>query len=217
MAACPKCSKPVPAGATRCTHCGTLMPSDVHDMGPRPKVSARFDVKALVGIWAGHKVYLARNRSNDDEVCLRLLPGVLAGEEGARDRMNALLAKEAGLKETPGIVAVKGFEIEDGQPYFIQEVAGGTTLADRLKTEKHLAPDEVRRVGGAVAAALAAAHAKGVAHGDLRPSAVLLGDDGAVRVTDFAVGKVVSDYTARAMAGGGGAKPKVAMYRSPEL
>ncbi len=217
MAACPKCSKPVPAGASRCTHCSTLLPSDVHDMGPRPKVSQRFDVKALVGVWAGHKVYLARNRSNDDEVCLRLLPAVLAGEDSARERMTALLAKEAGLKETAGIVAVKAFEVEDGQPYFVQEVAGGTTLADRLKTEKQLPPDEVRRIGAAVADALGAAQAKGVSHGDLRPSAVLLADDGAVRVTDFGVGKVVSDYTAKAMAGGGGSKPKVAMYRSPEL
>jgi len=217
MAACPKCSKPVPAGALKCTHCNAVLPSDVHDMGPRPKVSMRFDVKALVGIWASQKVYLGRNRSNDDEVCLRLLPPAVGGDEGARERIAALLSRAQALKATPGVVAITGFEVEDGQPYFIQEIAAGTTLADRLKTEKHLVPEEVRRLAVAVADALAAAGGKGIAHGDLKPSSVLLADDGVIRVTDFAVGKVVSDATSKAMAGGGGPKPKVAMYHSPEI
>ena len=218
MSACPKCSKPVPAGATRCTHCSALLPSDVHDMGPRPKVSARFDVKALVGVWAGHKVYLARNRNNDDEVCVRVLPVSLGGEETARERILALLKKGQALKGIPSVVVVNGFEVEDGHPYFIQEIAAGTTLADRLKTEKHLPAAEVLRVGAAVADALVAAQEKGVFHGDLRPAAVILAEDGGVRVTDFGVGKVVSDYAAKAAGGGaGGPHPKVAMYRSPEI
>jgi sulfatase modifying factor 1 len=217
MAACPKCGKSVPAGASNCTHCNALLPSDVHDTGPRPKVSGRFDVKAQVGVWGTQKVFLALNRSNHDEVCLRLLPAILAGEDAARERIASLLSKGQALKATPGIVAVTGFEVEDGQPYFIQEIAGGTTLADRLKGEKSLPADEVRLIGAAVADALAAAQAKGISHGDLRPGCVLQADDGAVSVTDFGVGKVVSDYTAKAMEGGAGVKPKVAMFRSPEI
>jgi formylglycine-generating enzyme required for sulfatase activity len=217
MAVCPKCDKPVPAGSAQCSHCSALLPSDFVDLGARPKVGMRFDVSAPVGVWGMQKVYLARNRSNDDEVCLRLLPSVMAGEDAARERMANLLSKAQGLKNQPGILAVTGYEVEDGQPYFIQEVFRGSALSDRLKAEKKLPADEVLRIGAAVADSLAAAHAKGVSHGDLRPSSVILGDDGAVRVTDFAVGKVVSDYAAKAMDGGARTKPKVAMYRAPEI
>jgi len=217
MAVCPKCNKTVAPGVAQCTHCNALLPSEVMDTGPRPRVSARFDVRGPLGAWSLQKVYLARNRSNEDEVCLRLLPAALAGEEAARERIANILSKVQVLKATPGVLAVLGFEVEEGQPYFIHEPSQGASLADRLKAEKKLAPDEVRRIGGAVADALAAAHAKGVTHGDLRPSCVILEGDGTVRVTDFGVGKVVSDYAAKAMDGGARAKQAVAMFRSPEL
>jgi formylglycine-generating enzyme required for sulfatase activity len=217
MAVCPKCSKSVPDGSATCTHCNALLPSDALPPGERPRVSDRFAVQAPAGTWGIQKVFLARNRSNEEDVFLRMLPAALAAEEAARNRMSNVLKIALPLKGQPGIVSVLSFEVEVGHPYFVQEVFKGTTLADRLKTEKRLPVDEVRRIGDAVAETLAVAHGKGVPHGDLRPSSVVLGDDGAIRVTDFGVGKVVSDYAARSMDGGARAKQAVAMYRAPEL
>jgi formylglycine-generating enzyme required for sulfatase activity len=216
MAVCPKCSKSVPDGSATCTHCNAILPSDMIPAGEKPGVSDKFAVMAPAGNWGLQKLFLARNRTNEEDVLLRMLPTALA-EDAARQRMANLLKISGPAKGLPGVAAILSFEVENGHPYFVQEVVRGGTLADRLKSEKHLPLDEVRRIGDAAAETLAAAHGKGVPHGDLRPASVILCDDGSIRVTDFGVGKVVSDYAFKAMEGGGGGKQNVAMYRSPEV
>jgi formylglycine-generating enzyme required for sulfatase activity len=216
---CPKCERPVPPQVVQCTHCGALLPSDFVEIpiSSRPGVSARWDVVEDLGSLGTQRVYRARNRSNDDEVVLRMLPSSIGADEGARDRVLNLVARAKELAGTPGVVAVLGFEVEDRTPYFYQEVFRGESLQDRLRREKRLPAQEAARIGAGVADALAAAHAKGIFHGDLRPAGVLLGESNEVRVTDFAVGKAVAEVAAKAMNGGGGSgAAKAGFYRAPE-
>lgn len=216
---CPKCKKPVPEGALQCTHCDALLPSEVL-AGPtsRPGVGGKWDVLAALEPLGSQKVYRVRNRTTDDEVALRMLPLSLGGEEAAQERIRNLLQRSKDLVGAPGILAVVGYEVEDRTPYFITEVFSGPSLQDRLKKEKALPVDLVRRIGLAAATALAAAHKISFFHGELRPGCIVLGPEGEVRVTDFGVGKVVSEVTAKAAAGGGGLGPaKPGFYRAPEL
>ena len=216
-AQCPKCQRPVPPGSVRCGHCDALLPSDVIG-GPTsmPLVSGRWDVLAVMESFGPQKVYRVRNRTTDEEMALRMLPLSIGSEEAAQERIRNLVHRSKDLKGTPGILAVLGYEVEDRTPYLLTEPFAAPTLQDRLKKEKRFPPDEVRRIGLAVAEALAAAHKKGVFHGDLRTGCVLAAEGGEVRVADFGVGKVLSEVAAAALAAGTGGKARAPFHRSPE-
>jgi Tol biopolymer transport system component len=80
-----------------------------------------------------------------------------------------------------------------GPDYLVMELLEGETLATRLKREA-LPMDQVLRFGAQIADALAAAHAKGVIHRDLKPGNVMVTKTG-VKVLDFGLAKSVQDET----------------------
>jgi tRNA A-37 threonylcarbamoyl transferase component Bud32 len=90
----------------------------------------------------------------------------------------------AALKH-PGVVAVHDLLVEDGRPWIVMEFLESCSL-NRLVTED--GPLGVRRtaeIGQAVLSVLRASHAAGILHRDVKPSNVLICDDGRVLLTDF--------------------------------
>jgi hypothetical protein len=217
MPQCPKCKKPAPSGAAFCGFCEAILPSGQPEpVAPhlRPAVNGRFEVVEVLPAWGASKVYRAQNRMTKEDAGLRLLPSTLQGDEAGQEALREALSRAKVLVGVPGVLAVTGYEVEDKLPYFVLEPFAGQCLADRLKKDKRLPAAECASLGASVADALAAAMAKGVPHGDLRSSCVILGPGGEVRVTDFAVGRVLADHGARQMAAGG--TPKAPWYRAPE-
>ena len=215
---CLKCGKTVPPGAIRCTHCEALMPSEVlqGDLSTRPGVQNRWEALESLGTWAGQKVYRVKNRTTGLEGALRMLPVTLAGDDQVRERMSAQIARQEGLAGLAGVLPVDKYEVEDRTPFFVHDAVRGETLQDRLKRDHRLPAAEVRRIGVALAEILGRVHAKGLHHGDLRSSHVILVESGDVVVTDFGVGKVVADASARALDGGAGGA-RGGFHRSPEI
>jgi len=80
-----------------------------------------------------------------------------------------------------------------GPNYLVMELCEGETLAARLKRGK-LSIDDTLRYGQQIADALAAAHAKGITHRDLKPGNIMLGKSG-VKVLDFGLAKSQEDVT----------------------
>jgi Tol biopolymer transport system component len=80
-----------------------------------------------------------------------------------------------------------------GPNYLVMELCEGETLAERLKRGK-LSIQETLRYGAQIADALAAAHAKGITHRDLKPGNIMLGKAG-IKVLDFGLAKSPQDLT----------------------
>ena len=117
-----------------------------------------------------------------------MLAGDYAGPEGlGRFRIEA---EAMARLQHPNIVQVHEVGEQDGRPFLALEYVEGGSLARKLAGTP-LAPAEAARLVEVVALAMHAAHLKGVVHRDLKPANVLLTADGAPKVTDFGLAKLV--------------------------
>jgi len=89
----------------------------------------------------------------------------------------------AGLRH-PNVVRLHAAELSGSQPYLVQELLTGGTLAELLE-KGPLDPERARTVALQVTAGVAAAHAAGVLHRDLKPDNVLFDEHGVAKVADF--------------------------------
>lgn len=93
--------------------------------------------------------------------------------------------------------AVPVYDVVDheGQPCLIMQFLPSKSLQSLLSEKGVLGVPEVARIGGEVAAALAAAHEAGIVHRDVKPGNVLIGEDGSAKLTDFGISHAMGDAT----------------------
>ena len=140
-------------------------------------------------------VFRARDPAQDRVVALKAMLPELARDDRARERF-LREARAIAAVQHPNIVTLHAVSEVDGLPYLIMEYVEGASLQDRMRNGTPMTPQEIARIGAAVAAGLAACHEQGVIHRDIKPSNVLLcAADGAVKITDFGLAAVASTPT----------------------
>jgi len=145
-----------------------------------------YELQELLGRGAMGEVYLARQRSLDKPVAVKLLAGGLAGGDSGRFLLEARAASALRHRHA---VDVHGIGRTDAGGYFlVMDYIDGRSLADRL-SEGPLPPLQAVEVVIAVAEAVDHAHRCGIIHRDLKPANVLLDRQGHVFVTDFGLAK----------------------------
>jgi len=158
-------------------------------LGGRYRLVERRGAGGMAVVWRARDDVLSR------DVAVKLLAPELVADQAARDRIHAE-ARAAGGLAHPNITSVFDFGIStdpDGQyvPYLVMELLDGDTLANRLRAGP-LPWREALRVCADIAAALAAAHASGVIHRDVKPANVMITSRG-VKVLDFGIAAAVGE------------------------
>ncbi|TMR93685.1 serine/threonine-protein kinase [Nonomuraea basaltis] len=139
-----------------------------------------YEIKGVLGQGGFGVVYLALQSTVGREVALKVDNRVLLSDRDRRRFLREVTAAGA-LSGHPHVVPVYDAGLlPDGRPYMVLELCPGGSLSGRM-----LSPDEARDVGVRIADALAAAHAQGVLHRDVKPGNILLNRYGQVALSDF--------------------------------
>jgi len=147
----------------------------------------RYAILRALGGGAMGDVFQARDTVLGREVALKVMKPSGPGLDTFKARFEAEARALASLHH---LAAVQVFDVgwEGAEPYLVMELVPGGTLKDRLDAGR-LGPDEVRTLGIRVGGALAAAHARGILHRDLKPGNVL-GGPGGWKLADFGIAHV---------------------------
>src|SRR5262245_6811167 len=147
-----------------------------------------YEVTAQIGAGGMGTVYRARDTKLNRDVAIKVL-AELAGDPDRLARFHREAQVLASLNH-PNIAHVYGVEDESATFALVMELVEGPTLADRIE-QGPLPLDEALAIARQIADALEAAHDQGIVHRDLKPANIKVRDDGAVKVLDFGLAKLV--------------------------
>lgn len=178
---------------------------------PLPADFGDYELVEQIGRGGMGVVYRARQNSLNREVAIKMVRRDRLANEEERQRFFAEAEATARL-EHPGIVPV--FEVGEiaGRPFFSMLLVAGQTLAERL----HRGPipqREAAEIMVQVCRAIDFAHSRGVLHRDVKPSNILLDEQGKARVSDFGLAKVADGLISLTQSGAVVGTP---LYMSPE-
>ena len=168
-------------------------------------------VSRLAGGGMG-EVYRGHDLLLDRPVAVKVLQPSLASDHDLVERFKDE-ARAAARLTHPNVVGVFDWGSADDHTYYmVMEYVAGSDLRDLLVTRGSLEPAQAAEIVAAACDALAAAHAGGLVHRDVKPENVLIARDGTVKVADFGIAVVVdADHTVP-----GGGVPGTLRYLSPE-
>jgi serine/threonine-protein kinase len=187
--------------------------------------NGRYRLERRLGSGGMASVHLAHDRELDRPVAVKLLADGLVDDAALRERFVREARLAAGLAH-PNIVAVFDAGEDEGCPFIVTEYVEGETLAELLRRRGRLLPDEAVEIALQACAGLAHAHANGLVHRDVKPQNLLVRADGAVKIADFGIARLVdatrvtevgtvlgtAAYLAPEQASGGEITPAVDVY-----
>lgn len=151
-------------------------------------LARRYRLLSVVGRGGMGTVWRAYDEMLDRDVAVKEvhLPGrITEGERRVMCRRLLSEARATAALRHPGVVAVHDLVIEDGRPWIVMEFVESCSLNRLVAEDGPLGVRRTAEIGAAVLSVLRASHAAGILHRDVKPSNVLICEDGQVLLTDF--------------------------------
>jgi serine/threonine protein kinase len=145
-----------------------------------------YQLETELGRGAVGLVYRARS-ADGRLVAIKMLDPALAGDATFRARLDREVRSAQEVRD-PHLVQILEAGEHEGRPFLVLEYVAGGSLAERLEAGP-LRLEEMLRLVGEVAAGLDALHRGGLVHRDVKPSNIMLREDGSAALTDFGLAK----------------------------
>lgn len=192
---CPECGKSLsPRGIPTQRIGGAATPkAEAGDDAPPEKLPATmgpYEIRGVIGAGGMGIVYQGWDARLNRSVAVKTLKPELAREAAFCERFLREARAVASLSH-PNVTQIYYIGEEQGRPFFAMEFLEGKSLDILLREEARLPPARALDLIRQAAAGLKAAAARGVIHRDIKPSNLVLTKDGAVKVTDFGLAKLV--------------------------
>lgn len=178
---------------------------------PQDLIAGRYRVDRSIGKGGMGTVWLCRDEVLHRNVAVKQI-GTIDGESPGDTRRAMREARAAASLNHRNVVSIYDIVEEQGAPWLVMEYVPSQTLSELMR-DGPLPVERVAGIGAQVATALAAAHAAGIIHRDVKPSNILVGEDDQAKISDFGIAHLVHDerLTRTGMTSG------TPTYFSPEL
>jgi len=201
---CPHCGSKLDPADTACPSCGAAVTSaetatsraELAALTQELREALAPELQLLQPLGQGgmSTVFLARDPALKRMVAVKVLSPALAREPVARKRFERE-AESAAAVSHPNVVGIHrvGELPRSGTSYFVMHFVEGETLGEAFPPGTVVPEPRVRRIVGEVASALAAAHARGLVHRDIKPGNIMLeAETDRAIVLDFGISAAVS-------------------------
>ncbi|MFI7383116.1 protein kinase [Streptomyces sp. NPDC049813] len=159
-------------------------------------LAGRYRLGDVLGRGGMGTVWRAKDETLGRTVAVKELrfPSSIDDEEKRRLITRTLReAKAIARIRNNGAVTVFDVVDEDDRPWIVMELVEGKSLAEAVREDGVLTPRRAAEVGLAILDVLRSAHREGILHRDVKPSNVLIAEDGRVVLTDFGIAQVEGD------------------------
>ncbi|KAA9392922.1 PASTA domain-containing protein [Kocuria coralli] len=182
-----------------------MRPSSKTVLGGRYALTERIAIGGMGEVWKAKDKVLGRT------VAVKILKEEYTGDPTFLQRFRAE-ARHTALLNHPGVANVYDYGENDGSAYLVMELVPGEPLSNIIDRDRTLPVDDVLNYIGQTARALAAAHAQGLVHRDVKPGNLMITPEKRVKVTDFGIARVADQVPLTAT----GQVMGTAQYLSPE-
>jgi eukaryotic-like serine/threonine-protein kinase len=176
------------------THLVRILLAEIGQCRPHSRMNLKpgdllgpYRIEALLGMGGMGEVYRARDVRLGRDAALKVIAPKLLGEASLRRRFETE-ARAASALNHPSIVTIYDVGESAGVSWIAMEWVEGRTLRQML-SEAPMSLGRVVSIARQLAEGLAAAHAKGVVHRDLKPDNIMIVEDGRAKILDFGLAR----------------------------
>jgi serine/threonine-protein kinase len=174
----------------------------------------RFEIRGILGRGSMGTVFRAWDLKLERWVAVKTVRAALGMAGFWDDGLVRRLVVEAAMVARfnhPHVITIHDVQEATDAAYIVMELVDGITLQELVRNGARMGPDDAMPLVAALASALSAAHAIDLVHRDVKPHNVLLGRDGAIRLSDFGIASFVSSQMGNALFGTPGYVPPEAL------